>query len=284
MKREIRESVTLNGENVIQLTLPDERFYQVRFEKEGEPPLTSEDFYPSCTWICSYYPKGYALEKWLADKGIDKAEEIRREAGQRGSRVHKACEDLAIGNEVKMDSKYPNDDGELAELTADEYGVAMTFRKFLEDEQPYFLKRENGAPAIEYTVLNHEHKFGGTVDMKCRIKSDDYKFVHIIDIKTSKDIYPSHEIQVSAYLETDKEAEKIDILQVGYRRNENGYKLTAIEPQFDLFLHVKGIWQREQKDVVVPQRLYPLSLSWIPLKEIPTEIKKVAERKLKKLN
>ena len=272
MKKETR---IVNKElGIVQVTMPDERWYQWHTPPNGEF-LKNEDYYPSVTWIASYYPKDAAFMRWYADKGIDKAEEIKNEAGQKGSRVHRACGELMLGNEVRMEDKYSNDNGELAELSAEEYGIVMSFKKFLDDEQPMIL-------GIEYTLLNHEYKFGGTVDIKCRIKSDDYKAIWILDIKTSKDIYPSHEIQVSAYKETDKEVEKIGIIQVGYKRNKNGYKLTEIEPQFPLFLDVKGIWQKEQSMVQVPQREYPLSLHWEPIKEIPAvEDKKVVKIKNK---
>lgn len=259
MKKEIR--IVDKEKGIVQITLPDERWYQRRQPADGTF-LEQDDFYPSVTWITSYYPKGYGYEKWLADKGIDKAEEIKNEAGQKGSRVHKACGELMLGNEVRMEDKYANDDGELAELSAEEYGIVMSFRKFLDDEQPFIL-------GVEYTLLNHEHKFGGTVDMKCRLKSDGYESIWILDIKTSKDIYPSHELQVSAYKETDEEVQRIGIIQVGYKRNKNGYKLTEIEPQFPLFLNVKGIWAKEQSMVQIPQREYPLSLHWEPVKMIP---------------
>lgn len=271
----IEKRVVDKEKGIIQVTSPDERFYQVTKDEEGKF-LTPNDFYPSVTWIASYYPKGFGYEKWLADRGIDKAEEIKNEAGQKGSRVHKACGDLMLGNEVKMESKYANDDGEQAELTAEEYWIVMTFKRFLDEEQPIIL-------GLEYTLLNHEYKFGGTVDIKCRIASDVYKRIHIIDIKTSKDIYPSHEIQVSAYQETDKEVEAIDILQVGYRRNKMGYKLTEIEPQFNVFLAAKTIWEKEQGNVQIPQREYPISLHWEPVKAdyatARKDIKKIKSKK-----
>jgi hypothetical protein len=247
--------------DLVQITTPDERWYPNKPLKEIEElaSLSQEDFYPSSTWICSYYPKGKQYMKWLADKGWDNAEEIKNAAGEKGSRVHHACDDLMEGNEVKIDAQYPDKDGEMAELTAEEYWTCMTFRKFLEDEQPEIL-------GIEYTLLNHEHKYAGTVDIKCRIKSDNYEAVWILDIKTSADVYPSHEIQVSSYKEADRECEKIGIIQVGYKRNKNGYKFTEIQPQFDVFLAARRIWQKETEGVLIPQRLYPSSLQWTPVK------------------
>ena len=266
MKIEIRKVDTEKG--IVQVTCPDERWYTAKPVEEIEKLnlISQEDFYPSVTWIGSFYPKTMRYMRWLAEKGWDEAEAIKNAAAEKGSRVHHACEDLARGEEVKIDSKYSNSDGEVEELTAEEYGIVCTFRKFLEDEQPIIL-------GMEYTILNHWHQFGGTVDIKCRLKSDNYEFIHIVDIKTSAEIWPSHEIQVSAYMKTDLDCQKIDILQVGYRRNKMGYKLTEITPQFDLFLAAKLIWKKETEGVLVPQREYPLSLKWEPVK--PEDIKPV---------
>lgn len=241
---------------IIQVTTPDTRWYQIREPKKGEL-LTQDFFYKSVTWVGSYYPKTTRYMRWLAEKGWDKAEEVKNEAAEKGSRVHHACNDLLNGQEVKMDDKYSDSEGEVKELSAEEYGIIMSFKEWLEEEQPIVL-------GTEYTLLNHEHKFGGTVDIKCRIKSDNYQNVWIVDIKTSQDIWPSHEIQVSAYKASDPEVQKIAILQIGYNRNKTKkYKFTEIEYQFDLFLAAEKIWAKEQSTVLVPQREYPLSLKWI---------------------
>lgn len=272
MKIEIRKVDKERG--IVQITCPDERWYPNKpiEEIDNLKLLSQEDFYPSSSWISSYYPKGPEYVKWVADKGWDKAEEIKNLSGEKGTRVHHACEALLLGDEVKMDSKFSDGKGEVSELNAEEYWTVMTFRRFLEEERPILLTLPNSKPAIEYTVLNHIHGYGGTIDFKCLLKSDGYKFVHIVDIKTSANVYPSHEIQISSYKEADPDCEKIDILQVGYRRNKVGFKLTPIEPQFDVFLAARTIWKKEQGNVLVPQREYPLSLTWEPIKEVPAPI------------
>lgn len=262
MKIEIK--IVNKKSGIVQVTCPDERWYQVSGQ-DGKRLLTQDDFYPSVTWISSYYPKGKRYEKWIGDKGWDKAEEIKNLAAEKGSRDHHACTDLLLGLEVKMDAKYPDSEGEVKELTVVEYADIMSFNEWLYEEQPVILD-------VNYTILNHRLKYGGTVDFKCRIKSDDYKFIHIVDIKTSQDIWPSHEIQISAYKEADPEVQKIDILQIGYNRNKiKKYKLTEIVPQFDVFLAARTIWAKEQSNVLIPQREYPLSLKWIKTSEIKVE-------------
>lgn len=252
----IEKRIVNKERGIVQITCPDERWYQIRPDDEKKP-LTQDDFYPSVTWIGSFYPKTIRYMKWLAEKGWDKAEEVKNLAAEKGSRVHRACNDLLLGEEVKMDSKYSDSEGEVKELSAEEYGIIMSFKEWLDEEQPQVL-------GTEYTILNHWQKFGGTVDFKCKLKSDGYKAIWIVDIKTSQDIWPSHEIQVSAYLKTELDAQKCAILQVGYNRNKiKKYKFSEIVPQFDLFLAAKAIWKKESEGTLVPQREYPLFLKWI---------------------
>ena len=276
MKIEIKKVDEDRG--IVQITCPDERWYSVRpLLGDDVKSISQEDFYPSSSWIARYYPKGVEYIRWVANKGWDIAEEVKQEAAEKGTRIHRACEFLLLGGDITHDMEFNDSEGNSDQLNAEEYYAVMTFKRFLDEQKPFVLAQGNGNPAIEYTILNHEHKFAGTVDFKCRIAQDNYENVWIIDIKTSKEIYPSHEIQLSSYLETDKEAIKQAILQVGYKKNKAGYKLTEIEPQFDVFLAAKRIWQKEQGKILVPQREYPLKITWEPLKEVPK-----AETKTKK--
>ena len=74
-----------------QLTFLDSRFYST--EDGG--------FVPSVTTILEAYPKGAAYFNWLKEAGKD-ADEIRDEAGRRGSVVHKLTEDYDSGLEVNL--------------------------------------------------------------------------------------------------------------------------------------------------------------------------------------
>ena len=98
------------------------------------------------------------------------------------------------------------------------------------------------------------------VDLKCRIKGK----LWLIDFKTSADIWPAHELQVSAYKHADvnRRTLKIGILQVGYRRNKTKkWKFTEVKDQWPLFLAARKIWGKETEGQKPLQREYPLSLS-----------------------
>lgn len=247
MKIERKELKLLDGKEVVQVTTEDERWYRV-----------NESYVPSVTWICGYYPKGIAYMKWLAEHGWDEAEAIKNAAAEKGSKVHQAITDIVNGKEVRHDSKYLNHErGVEEELTATEYGCVNDFIEWLKETNPE-------AIATDYVLYSEKYGYAGTVDLKMKIAGK----VWIIDLKTSQDVYPSHELQVSAYKNADKGVDKIAILQIGYRRNKNKhYKFTEIEDQFGLFLNVKDIWAKETAGVSPLQRDYPVSLKWQPDKK-----------------
>ena len=73
-----------------QLTFVDGRFYT---DTDGQ-------YYPSATTLLEAYPKPYQLIQWMKDMGA-KADEIRDNAGRRGSAVHQLTEDYDQGVECK---------------------------------------------------------------------------------------------------------------------------------------------------------------------------------------
>lgn len=246
---------------IVQITTADERWYKI--EEKDKPAR----FMPSVTWICGYYPKGIGFMKWLSEHGWDEAEAVKQAAGDKGSKVHRAISDILKGAVVKIDDKYGNNDGdEPTELTVAEYEAIISFVNWLNEIQPEVM-------AVDYTLVNEKENYAGTIDMKLKIKGE----IWIVDIKTSKDVYPSHEIQVSAYKQADKEVQKIAILQVGYARNKAKFKFTEVQDQFPLFQAAKAIWAKETEGVFPKQRDFPLEVKWN--KVIDPAIKEVKPRK-----
>ncbi|MFM2394177.1 MAG: hypothetical protein RLZZ546_2159 [Bacteroidota bacterium] len=260
MKKEIR--VVNEKEKMIQITTPDERWY-VKEGSDKKTKLPIFEYVPSITWICGYYPKGIQFYKWLAEKGWDESQAIKETAGTRGTKVHKAIEDLVNGLEVKIDSKYENKNtGEFEEITVDEYDAIISFANWYNLVKPEVV-------ANEFVVWNAKYNFAGTVDLVCKINGEWW----IIDIKTSKSIWEEYKLQISAYkntvlqngiegIEKDDQPTQIKtaILQVGYNRNKTGYKFTEIEDKFDMFLVAQQIWNNENKDVKPQQKDYPMSV------------------------
>lgn len=235
----------ITNENIVQITTLDERWYEV---DKGV-------FAPSVTWIAGYYPKGIGFMKWLASNGWNEAEAIKEEAGDKGSRVHRAIESLIKGDTLKMDGSITDEEGLNKEFTVEEWEAIMSFVDFWREHKPTPVD-------TEFVVTNKPLLYAGTVDLLCTINGETW----IIDFKTSKTVYPSHEIQVSAYkhvieASVGNENIKMGILQVGYKLNKRGWKLNEIEDKYDLFEATYAIWENENKDVTPKQKDYPVELS-----------------------
>jgi len=256
MKHTIKEVDPVRG--IACWTFADERWYSRRI-KISEEDAGFLDFVPSVTWICGVYPKGTGFYRWLAGKGWDEAEEIKANAGDRGSKVHQAIGVLLSGGTVEMEDSFENPHTlEPEPLTASEYECLMSFVGWFQETNPEVLD-------FEYTVWNEKYRYAGTVDLKCRINGETW----IIDIKTSPEIWPPYELQVSAYRmaepvsQAERKKIKLAILQVGYRRNKRKWLFTPIRNQFALFLAARRIWKKETDGQKPLQREYPLKLSLV---------------------
>ncbi len=238
----------LGGKEIVQITTLDERWYETK----------SGAFKPSSTWIASYYPKGINFYKWLAEKGWDEAEAIKREAGERGSKVHQVIEALIKGAKIRMDDKVTNPNTlQSEELTPDEWDAVWSFVRWYEGKlaNPTF-------KIIANEVAVEGENYCGTLDL---LYSENGENV-ILDVKTSAHIWKEHELQISSYkhaveMATKKKIARLEILQVGYKRNKDGFKLTEIADKYDLFQHAYAIWEEENKDVQPKQKDYPMELS-----------------------
>jgi hypothetical protein len=131
-------------------------------------------------------------------------------------------------------------------------------------------------------IVNKEHGYAGTVDLVLRVDGE----VWLIDLKTSKSIYPSHEVQLSSYFHgtfvndaVELKFDKQFILQLGYPHNKNKYKFTEIEDKFDLFLSCKNIWANEVKQKQPMQKDYPLSIALPSRSTQEKELKEVLPKK-----
>jgi hypothetical protein len=261
MKKEIIEV----KDGVMRITTPGERWYskQVINDKTGLPEI---QFVPSVTWILDSYPKGVGFAKWLQSVG-EESETIKKDAGQRGSHIHAACEMIDNGQQVTMEMAFQNEDGTASTLTPDEYEAVMSFRDWLDTNKPELL-------ACEVTVFGSG--YAGTIDRIYRIKQGVKKGldagIWLIDLKSSKAVYESHKLQVSAYKHANIDLKvlnitpdewrsvRLGVLQVGYTRNGDGFKFTEVEDKFEIFKAVYQIWQNDNPNAKPLQRDFPLAI------------------------
>jgi len=229
---------------IVQITTLSERWYS-RPSTDKATGLPCFDYFPSSTWVSSYYPKGIAFYRWLAEHGWDESEALKNAAGARGSRLHKACELLEATGRLSIEQTFVNGETQQIEaLAPDELAAIMSFAAWHEKEKPVLL-------ANEMTVFGEF--FAGTLDRIYRIGDQ----VWIVDIKSGQSIWTEQELQISSYSNAEIDYKKLGIsegewkdrklatLQIGYRLNKNKYKFTEVEDKFNLFKTAYLIWKNE---------------------------------------
>jgi len=270
MLKEIKDIDRKAG--IMRITTLNERFY-VKPAKNSKTGLPIYQFYPSSTWIAGYYPKGVGFYKWLAQKGWDEAEALKVAAGDKGSKVHYACEtiDKGLPIDITKDKFINPTTGQPEELTIEEVDCVKSFTDFLEDYKPELV-------ANEITIFGDG--YAGTIDKIYRIGKE----IWVVDIKTSKQIWEEQKLQLSSYRHaeefvlngalvnygelgiTDKEwaNRKQAILQLGYNgyRTEGKahYKFSEIEDKYELFIVAMQIWKNENPNSKPKEINYPLIL------------------------
>lgn len=154
------------------LTFLDNRFY---IGDDG-------NYYPSVTTILDAYPKGPEYYAWLKKVGED-SDNVRDEAGRRGSNVHLLTEQFDRGEEVCL----MNEQGYIAYKMSE---WAM-FERYIEFRRRFPLEIIH----TELNLVSFELGFAGTLD---RVIEMNGKRI-LLDIKTSNAIYPSYWLQLAAY-------------------------------------------------------------------------------------
>jgi hypothetical protein len=237
-----------NPENK-QINFLDERFYTI----------DNETFFPSVTTVLEVYPKGFGFNNWLKDLGHN-ADEVLRKAGEQGSKVHDAVDQIIQGRELIWA------DENVARYTLDEWMMILRFVEFWETHKPILI-------ANEFNIISINYRLGGTIDLVCEI--DGVRW--LIDVKTSNAIHTSHEMQMAAYAMMFNEKnpempiERTGILWLkaltrgadakGKSLQGKGWQLKEFPrhytESFELFKHVRAIWDEENPNYKPKNMTYP---------------------------
>ena len=218
------------------------------------------NFYPSVTTILDAYPKTYAFYEWLKKAGED-ADEIRDEAGRKGSEVHQLCEDYDAGLQCSMLSEYFKPKYKQIEW-------AM-FERYVEFREKF--KYELVANELHY--ISPVFGFAGTLDRVFRV---DGKLI-LVDIKTGNAIHNHFWLQQAAYkaMWDEVNEEKISAIKIlwlnaktrtegtakavqgiGWQLKEAEY---GTEHYWGVFQSVFKLWQEENRSIKPKNTSYNLS-------------------------
>jgi len=167
-----------------QITLPDSRYYR----RNGE-------YYPSITYVLSYYPKGKYFEDWLKQVGYA-ADHIVKRAGEEGTQVHGMIEDYLNGKELSFLDDFDN-----PQYNPDVWQMFIKFVDWWETYNPTLIEPE-------VHLFSDKYKVAGTCDLVCEIDGE----LWIIDFKTSNHLQTTYDLQTAIYAQCFEECfgKKVD--------------------------------------------------------------------------
>ena len=230
------------------ITFLDSRFYAT----------PSGGFVPSATTILDAYPKGYGFYEWLKKNGED-SDEIRDEAGRRGSVVHSLTESYDNGSEVSLF----DDNGNISVKV----GEWAMFERYVEFRNKFDFE----ILANEQEFVSEKLGFAGTIDRLVEFNGK----ITLVDIKTSNAIYNHYWLQTAAYVDLVSEKMDIEIDQTAIvwlnakTRTEGkkgdvqgvGWQMLFhdkehIEKDRELFAATKKLWEIENGSTKPKQTTY----------------------------
>jgi hypothetical protein len=217
-----------------QITLPDSRYYR----RNGQ-------YYPSITYVLSYYPKGKHFENWLKQVGFS-ADHIVKKASEEGTKVHEMIENYLNGKELNFLDKnnIPTCDPEI-------WQMFIKFVDWWEEYKPTLIE-------TEVHLFSDKYKVAGTCDLVCEINGE----LWIIDFKTSNHLQTTYDLQTAVYAQCFEECFGKKVNRAGAlwlksskrgsakdKMQGRGWEVyespRSIEENLDLFITVKKLFDLE---------------------------------------
>lgn len=231
----------------------DDRFYKVK-NAQGEFV-----YLPSVTTKLGIIIDSFLL-RWYGDLGTERAQWRSTKAKEQGSKIHEAAVWLWQGKELLVE-----------EFTQEEWIQLMRFLEFYKSINPVLF----GEP--ETIVYDLKNNYAGTLDMPVWIKGGMYNIgmskpieikegFYVGDLKTGKSINQRYHYQTAAYAKAlEKDIEGTFILWTG-ADTKSGWKMilrnrTEIESDFQGFLEIARVWDRENANTLPKQIEMPVKLS-----------------------
>lgn len=239
----------------------DGELKQINFLDTRVYQRSEDKFYPSVTSVLQYFPKDKFFETWVKDVGHN-ADLIMKRAGEEGTQVHNAIEQLVEGQEISWMDDHGN-----AKYNLNVWEMILKFADFWNTYKPELILSEQ-------FVYSDTYEYAGTADLI--LKLDDK--IWLIDIKTSNSLHDSYDLQVSAYAQayTELTGEKVDrtgilwlkSMKRGDSKKEGTYQgkgweikpVDNTEENMDMFMSVYKIYKIKNKDFLPVYKTIPTTI------------------------
>jgi len=239
----------------------DAKLKQINFLDRRVYKRSDGVYYPSVTTILQYMPRNQFFENWLKDVGHN-ADLIARHAAKEGTQVHEAAEALVLGEEVSWMDDYGK-----AKYSQLVWEMILRFCDFWKTHKPELISAEE-------FVFSDEHKYAGTADLLVKLDGE----IWLLDIKTSKHLHKSYNLQLSAYAKAIEEAKGIKIDRTGIiwlkahtrssSKKEGTYQgkgwqikvIDDIDKNFELFKQIYNFYKLDHPTTEPIYNSYPTTL------------------------
>lgn len=190
-------------------------------------------YFPSSTTILNAYPQSPQLTRWIADNGWQESQRIKSEAGERGTRIHTACDILEDGGTL-FEKNY----------STEEWVKINSFVNWFKEYKPELVVKE-------FPVFSKKGKYAGRLDRIYKINGE----YNILDFKSSSSLHEHFPLQFASYAlaveeNTDLKISNTAALLLG-ASNKNGYRYVLYpdwKDHYKIFEHVRATWQYDYFD------------------------------------
>ena len=199
-----------------------------------QEPTNKQDYYyipnvgwlPRVTNILKIIAKGEKYDEWLRNQGQN-SKAIMSEAGDIGTSIHNRLEEIGKGIPMHIEALKP--------LERKWVGY---FNEWRNEHISSFITTERPIHSVK-------ERYAGTLDSIVTLKD---KRIALLDYKTSKYIYDTHELQCCAYIKAYEEmvGTHIDTSFILRFDKNSGLlqvkEIVNIDAQYEVFLHALKLW------------------------------------------
>lgn len=164
-----------------------------------------------------------------------RAKQKKEIAGDRGTKAHNVLEQLATGADPSFVTR------DMLKLPPEQFGYAQGVLRWFEDTKPK-------TALIEHPIVSFKYRYAGRFDLLTVAGTKKDPVLTLTDLKTSKDHYIQHDIQLGAYAYALRE-NGVNVDRFTHLRTdpEGNYVEKEVEPREDLWFSLLLLYRQLRK-------------------------------------